>query len=360
MIRSSKAALIQPTAPIPHEDWNTAVEEYRRNRPLICGSRAEGGWRHPWKPLIEWDDNRAAWTVNIKPGFVNAGEVEVTMDLDASPEATQIRAKNDPGILVGPSRVRARLSEEPNIPISAWRKIGADADATGLTLNATGTGGTVNYESVHPFFLSMGVGAPPLVTYSTTSGRRDVLNGEDRSEDRLLRAVEVVLEKQRQSVTAEWTVGEVRGGGSIAQFDVVYAGGVEIREEPFITIRTSYSPPVPQDPIERLRGNWQDDGRDELHIATLYLVSLPGADHGSEPDASWEAFHQSHVFWNLNHATNILPVTQEPEPLRFPIPLANDIARGIIDSIVDSLNDRYDAAVEFVTNRSLEGRFWTT
>ena len=359
MIRSSNASIIKPVVPIPHEDWNAAFDELRRNRPLVCGSRLDGGWRHPWKPALEWDDNLALWRVDIKPGFVSGEEVEVTMRLSEAPDITAIRAKSDDSILVGTDRVRTRLTEEPGIPIREWRRIGADADPTGLAINASGTGGTVSYESVHPFFKAMGAGVPPTVTFSTTSGTRELIDNTDRSEDRLLRAVEVVLNKERPSATSSWTLGNGSFGGSVAQFDVIYASTI-VRESPYLTISPRYSPRSAQDPVERLRGNWQDDGRDELHIATLYLISPPGADHGSEPDYDWSPYHQSHLFWNVNHAANILPVTSEPEPLRFPIPLANGIGQPLINTIVGNLNDRYDAALEFITNRSLEGRFWTT
>ena len=358
ILRSSKVAVIKPVVPIPYEDWNTAFDELRRNRPLICGSRADGGWRHPWKPSLEWHDNTAFWRVNIKPGYVSGREVEVTMPLDDTPEITQFRAKDDESILVGASQVRARLSEEPGIPIHEWRRIGPDSDPTGLRINETGTGGTVSYETVHPFFLSMGVGTPPNVTYSTTTGRRELVDNVDRSEDRLLRAVEVVLSQERPSVTSEWSFGA--GNGTIAQFDVVYAGAVKIRESPYISIRKTYTPKAAQNPVERLRGNWQDDGRDDLHVCTLYLVSPPGAEHGSEPDDTWSPFHQSHLFWNVNHGANILPVTEEPAPLRFLIPLAGGVGQLLIDTLIGDLNDRYDAALEFVNNRSLEGRFWST
>lgn len=358
MIRSSNAAVIEPRVPIPHEDWNRAFDELRRNRPLICGSKAGGSWRHPWKPSFEWEDNHAFWRVTIQPGFVNAKEVEVAIPLYSAPESVQLRAKGDDSTLVGADRVRARLSEEPGIPVTSWRKIGPDSNATGLTLNETATGGTVNYESVHPFFLAMGVGTPPNVIFSTATGPRTLAENIDRSEDRLLRAAEVVLYQDRPSVTSEWSLAP--GDGSIAEFDVVYAGVVTVRSDPYIAILPSYSPPVAQDPIERLRGNWQDLGRDELHIATLYMVSPPGADHGSDPDADWSPFYQGHVFWNLNHAHNMLPVTEEPTPLKFNVPLAGGIGQLMIDTIVGDLNDRYDAAMEFVTSRSLEGRFWTT
>lgn len=360
MLRTSNIPTINPKLPIPHEDWNMAVEEYRRNRPLVCGSKADGGWRHPWKPSLEWDGTLEVWRVTIKPGFVNGGEVETVMNLSESPDLTKARAKADESILIGKTRVAARLSEEPGIPIRAWRSIGPDANSTGLTLNSTATGGTVNYESVPAFFLAMGVGGPPVQKFSTTSGITTQVGGTDKSDERLLRAVEVVLVKSRPAVISEWTLGAGLNDNSIAQFDVVYAGAVEVDETPRIDVRTSYSPLDPQDPLDRLKGNWQDEGRDELHICTLYLVSPPGADLGSKPDSTWDTFHQSHVFWNLNHATNILPVTEEPTPLRFPIPLANGIAQGLINSIVADLNDRYDAALEFVNNRSLEGRFWTT
>lgn len=353
MIRKSKAATIVPRVPIPHEDWNAAVEEFRRNRPLICGSRTGGGWRHPWYPELAWDEALGFWRVTIKPGFVNGGEVEVSMRASEAPQETRDRLGDE-------GRIQARLSEEPAIPVREWRSIGPDAEPVGFTTNASGLSVTANYESVTPFFAALGVGSPPSRTISAASGERTEVATTDRSQERLLRACDIVLRVQRPAAAAQWKITGDPLAGSVAEFDVVYAGAVQVDANPQIIVTPDYAPDPEPDPAKRLLGEWEDAGRDELHIATLYLVSQPGARRGSVPDGTWEPYHQSHVFWNVNHGNRALPV-QQGESLRYAAPaLAGGAASAIIATIVASLADAYDAAIEFVVNRGLEGRFWST
>ena len=350
--------MIEPKVPIPHSDWNLAVEEFRRNRPLICGSRAGGGWRHPWYPDLTWDAALNLWRVTVKPGFVNAGEVEVSIPEREAPAPTIARSILDPSIKIGELNLLARLSEEPSIAIRRWRSIGPDADPIGAVSNPADLSSKVTFESVHPFFKLLGVGAAPERTISAVGGIRETQR-HDASEDRLLRAAEIVLRVPRPATTAQWVFGDP-SSGSVAEFNVTYAGSVETDRAPQLTVEPEFNPdPIP-DPVQRLLGNWQDSARDELHIATLYMVSMPGAKPGSIPDATWEPYYQGHVFWNVNHGHRILPVLDQPS-FRYLAPaLALSSASLILASLVAPLNDAFDAALEFVRNRTLDGRFWTT
>jgi hypothetical protein len=343
--------------PIPHSDWNAVVEEFRRNRPLICGSRTGGGWQHPWYPNLEWDDLLQTWRVTIKPGFVNGREIEVSVRELEAPPVTVARAESDSSIRIG-ANILARLSEEPAISVRRWRSIGPDAEPIGAVTNPTSLSARITFESVHPFFLSLGVGVAPQRTISMTGGINEVQR-HDSADDRLLRAAEVVLRVPRPATTAQWIFGDP-ASGSVAEFNVNYAGSVATDRAPQITVEPEFNPDPESDPVQRLLGNWQDSGRDELHIATIYLVSPPGADLGSAPDATWESYYQGHVFWNVNHGHKILPVLDQPS-LRYVAPaLALSSASTILASLVSPLNDLYDAALEFVRNRTLDGRFWTT
>ena len=357
MIRTSRAATIDPRLPIPHSDWNAVVEEFRRNRPLICGSRSGGGWRHPWYPDLNWDETLKTWRVTVKPGFVNGGEIEVSMPEREVPSSTATRAVLDPSIRIS-TNLLARLSEDPAISVRRWRSIGPDAESIGTLTDPVNLSAKIQFESVHPFFASLGVGAPPERTISMIGGIKE-LQRHDTSEDRLLRAAEVVLRVPRPATTAQWVFGDP-ASGSVAEFNVTYAGAVATDRAPQLSVEAEFNPDPEPDPVERLRGNWQDSGRDELHIATLYLVSPPGADLGSAPDATWEPYYQGHVFWNVNHGHRILPVLEQPS-FRYIAPaLALSSATMIIGSLVSPLNDLYDSALEFVRNRTLDGRFWTT
>lgn len=356
----SRVDFIQPKLPLSAEDWNIAVDELRMNLPLVVGGKTSGGWTHPWKPSALWDKDIEMWRIAVKPGFVNGSEVEVVMPFDHAPTETQLRVEEG-------DRVRAWLSEEPYVAIAPdrMRRIGPDGDPTG----ASGPGGLagalfgseLDFEEVHPFFRSLGVGDSPSTSFVPLSGfQTEQRNPEDLENDRLLRRVEIVLTQERFGTATEWTVGGPIGGISIAEFSVIYTNAT-YRESPYIQFFKEWVPPLPGDDSERIQGNWEDTPYDQIKIADVYFVSPPGAALGSEPDGSWEPYYQNHVYWNLNHRTNILPVQSEPDPLILNIPpLAGGITNAFFDTYIAINNDLTTAAFEYLNNRTLEGRFWTT
>ena len=101
----SRLKFIKPTVPIPAVDWNVAVDELRRNRPLTVLASESGGWGHPWKPKAEWNADELRWEFSIKPGFINGQDVEVDLE-DATVKLT------DDGVM---------------IPVPALRRMGEDA-----------------------------------------------------------------------------------------------------------------------------------------------------------------------------------------------------------------------------------------
>ena len=171
---------------------------------------------------------------------------------------------------------------------------------------------------------------------------------------------DLVLKQERLGTASDWTLGGANGGVSIAQFDVTYTN-LDFRKNAFISTTPKYVTPIPTDPSARLRGDWQDPSVDELLLATIYLVSPPGAKPGSNPDFSWTPYYKNYVFWNLNHTTNLIPVQGDPNSISIQVPtLAGGVANTIFDAYIATNNDAYDAALEFLNNRTLEGRFWST
>lgn len=362
----SRTSRIEPKVPIPAKDWNTALDEFRQNRPLIVGTGLSGTWTHPWRPTAKWDFDSNEWRVSIKPGFVNARfghHVEVILDEDRAPEATVARAQADDSVYVGEDRVRARLIEKPEVPVNAdrMRKIGPDAESTGIETNSDGFSGEVTYEPVPSFFKALGVGDPPSQSFDLLSG---ITNGsslsQDSSQERYLRAFDIVLKQERPSATADWTFGSGdTGGESFYQFDVTY-GNLNYRRNAYLTFTPKHSLPITLDLGDRLRGVVNDSGVDEVKIATVYFVSPPGYARDSDPDASWTPYYKNYVYWNLNHETNLLPAQVTPSPISFPVALAGGVGNAAINLFLAENNDAFDAASELLRSRNLEGRFWTT
>src|SRR4029078_4955919 len=70
----------------------------------------------------------------------------------------------------------------------------------------------------------------------------------------------------------------------------------------------------------------KDTQRDEIHVATVWMVSPPGwtppldatADT-AQPDGTWEPYVEHKLFWNLNHASRLVlpPAGEKREPITF-------------------------------------------
>lgn len=339
---------IVPALPVSARDWNLVAEELRRNRPLRITPVTRGGWAHPWKTTQSWDNARARWSVSIKPGFVNGGEVEIELDADEAPEATVQR--------LGRAAVyRAYLTELParSVHPGEMRRIGPDGTPDGASASG------LTYEPVPPFFKAMGVGDPPGSRFDlATAEFTDILEpNRDRSQERLLRAYDIVLTQERLATTVRWAY---EGSVSAAQFDVVYANTGH-RELPYISIRKRHFDALDRaDALDLLGGLDEPDPQDEIKIATCYLVSPPGAEPGSDPDGTWGAFAKHGAFWNINYSTNILPTRAAYEPVTFDLPLAGGVSQQAVNTLLATNNDALDAATEFLNGRRLDGRFWTT
>ncbi len=265
---------------------------------------------------------------------------------------------------------RPVLTDEPPIPVptNTLRKIGSDADP--ISTEATLTGASIQFEEVPEFFQALGVPEAKNVELDALTGgvleTIDLLEDqEDGSQERRLRAVDFILTQERLGTASEWSVGGAEGGVSIASYDVIYTN-TDFRRLPYIKRVTRYVPPPPQPPPtaqQRLSGlpPSEEIPKDTRVISTMYLLSPPGTPKGADPDSSWSAYASHQLFYNLNHATNLLPVASRPNPITFPVAglLAGGVAVGVVNNILAELNDRFDSILEFLNNREIKGTWWT-
>lgn len=346
---------------LSHRDWMDAVEVYTRSRPLIVKGDYTGSWRHPWHTVCRWNLEREEWEMNINAGFVhgtNGAEVEIKTLTETAPEATLERIGKTED-----KTVNAYLTEEPFVSVkpSSLRAIGPDAEPTGTT--SRGLTLSINYEAVPEYFVALGVGTTPKQELSLTGGFTETFNLADQENEkdirRLLRATELNLSVDRLAASTSWTQG-AGIDGTYAQFDVGYAADPSFNDNAQVYFSREFKPQA-QTPFEdRLQGNWQDDPFDKLHLATIYFMSPQGAKDGAAVDGTWQPFIKHRIFWNLNHTTNRLKPPPESTNLIVPIPLAGGIAQPLANTITAALNDSFDAISEFLSNRGLEGRFWST
>lgn len=328
--------------------WNALIDRLRRDQLLGCTVLQRGSWKHPWQVTPTWDPERERWVAAIHPGFVNGLDAEVQVREDEAPLETLERLDIDPKNAAG-GRVDAWLTETPQLPLYQWRSIGRDAMPTSVSVSGF-ENIVASYEAVPDFFLALGAGEPPEGFFSPVGTKGGT---------RLLRATEIVLHKDRITTGTDWTFG-AGVDGTFAQFNVIYRLPPGARERAYIRTTAKYEPPQRPDALERLRGNWEDVSYDPLHLSTVYLLSPEDTPAGSEPGPEWSPYVKHRVFWNLNHAVSFEPPTTRHENITMFTGLAGGVADGLINQMLATINDQNAALSEFLGNRTIEGRYWTT
>jgi hypothetical protein len=147
---------------------------------------------------------------------------------------------------------------------------------------------------------------------------------------------------------------------TIFQFGVDTITAPNARKRAYIRLLSKYTPPPPvTDPLARLMGDWSDPTRDELHLATVWMVSPLGAEYYKAPDASWTPYLQHRVFWNLNHAAKRLPPPLKSENLTLSTGVALGTGDRVNEFLLSLVNDANSALAQFIGRNTIEGRFWT-
>lgn len=316
------------------EEWHEAIEIYRRVRPIYVKSARRGSWRHPWEIAASWSDEREAFQLAVRPGFVNGDDVETSDG--------EIIARGGK-LTIDPQRMRA---------------IGPDSQPVGSTGDSARR--DFSFEPVPQYFAALGVGEAPDLSLSSLGLETTIDITARDPERRLLRAIDVVLTVDRPALIPQVTVG-AGVDGSFVQLDASYGLADGARSRPYLTTETRFEPAAELvRTFANLLGEQGDDGRDRLKIATVYLMSPPGAEYGSDPTEAWQPFASNDVFWNLNHALNRIPQRPEDDRLTFLTGLAGGSAELQINTTLAADNDNFDAARDFLAARDIAGRFWTT
>ena len=182
-------------------------------------------------------------------------------------------------------------------------------------------------------------------------------------EERILRACDVVLYKDRLSTRATWDTGIAGVTETVLQFNVDYVSPIlGIDRLAYLRVMPEYVPPLPKEIGDKLGGEWQDEPRDALKLSTIYLRSQPGAAPDEAMDATWTMHAKHDVFWNLSYGVNITQRDIKSENLQFPLifALAGGVGAPLVQNILATLNDKQDAIAEFLAARTVTGVFWST
>lgn len=324
-------------------DGRALIDWVRRWRPLRVMVERAAGFVHPWQCAGRWRlgrqrGGRGRWEVRVAPGYVNGCEVEARgfrLEEDEVPTATLER-----GELFSPW-----LSESPwlPLPVDRWRNVGAD--------DATGDGGPVP-----EYFLRRGV--PPRDGSGTAGTAQAILGDagpEGRAAVRRLRACDVVLRMPRPRVELR-VQGDADG---LAALVVTLASPGE-EDGPWISAGAgAFQEEAPPNLQEQLATGEVDTGTDAIRVATLWLLSPPGAGWGSSPDETW-TFHAEHgLFWNLNHAARAEVSAIPPLRLSLGVPLAAGIGQSLVDDVLAGINQQDAEVAAFLSAGNVTGEFWT-
>ena len=106
--------------------------------------------------------------------------------------------------------------------------------------------------------------------------------------------------------------------------------------------------------------NAGDEQADELKLATVWIVSPPGAASEDVPDHTWTTYPQHFVFWNLQHASRLIPPTTPSEPLTLHTGLAGGVGDRINDAMLCFVTDQQAEAEAFFGQADARGIFGST
>lgn len=331
--------------------WNDLVRWWFRNRIERVTVLPTPQWRHPWYTTCRWDLSEEVWTAEIHPGFCvsETGEGEPSMRTRASlvSRETLDRLEIEPADADADLRVDAWLSESPRLALNAdvFRPVGTDADTGGNSL-----------EAVPQEFLDRGVMGPQvLVTEAGEATLRIDGPVADRASARLLRACDLVLHHDRLALSPAVSIE-----GDTAVVDLTLAPPPGREASPYVVPTRKYDAPPAIDAASVLTGGATDPGTDTVPIATVWLLSPRGAKPGSDPDESWSAHVEHHLFWNVAYVTRQSADYVNPTRIELPLPdLGLGTLGGVGQRFAEAINKNLaelEAASAQVLN---EGRFLT-
>lgn len=311
--------------------WNQTIARILRNRILGVTVLDGASFIHPWRCAPVWQPALKLWTTTVRAGFVNGDEVVAQTPAEIAPlEAIERTGKKE-------GSVPAWLSEGGSLVIRAWRKIGLDS---------------LSDEPVPEYFLARGVAPKRQISVDADTLEVTVIEQAIDPKRRLLRAADIVLRIPRPAADLAFD------GDSITLRYLAPQG------EPTVLAQAKYDPaaeaPIP--PTLSILEGWSDTPYHPVHLATVYLVSPPGAPEGSDPDGTWSPAAAHRVWWNLGHHATLPEPQISPDaiglsPAAF---LAGGAGGRIITGLTDQINQQAFAEEALLAGlTAIESRIWT-
>jgi hypothetical protein len=322
---------------------------------VIVSGDANSLWRHPWFINARYEfkeDGTGEWRAFIWPGFVNGRDGYITMPADW-PDGTppdEDASEHDVPLTDDPT---------PYLILGGWRN---PLMSESLSASASGQLIASAAEGYPKFFEKLGVKAAAKGGDITKPG---ALEGEfEETRTREIRALDVVLAKARIGTRLQIDVHDPLVDAQTESISTVFLNDALRTTGGRAKLRavSKYQPPEEQS-LALMYGtllNAGDAQYDELKMATVWIVSPLGAASDDEPDATWTPYSQHFVFWNLQHASRLIPPKAPNPPLQLFVPLAGGIAQPVINALLSFVNDRNAEAEAFFGQADARGIFWST
>jgi len=306
-----------------------------------CISMQGATWHHPWFTAAYWWPAQKQWVAVVRPGFLNGRAPCVS--------TTAERMKSTPSFLA---------------PITAWDGAADIAQAAQLATDDEYAALGPNTQIYVPLyrnplltlsFRELGGVDGPIPKYFTRrgvtadSGRR-VVSGD------------VVLHQPRLALTSQisYPTDLVLGSSIVTQ--TLGERAPASNDTLKVVAMPQINPPENYDPgTGDLVRSYEEQTWDELLIATVFLVSPPHAT--GNPDGSWIPAVQHALFWNLHWTQpRLQPIPSAAIPgslsASFSV-LAGGAGQLVINSLVASINDMTNEAINITVANSMAGTFWT-
>jgi hypothetical protein len=222
-----------------------------------------------------------------------------------------------------------------------------------LRWRAAGTDGSSELP-VPQFFLDRGVQPAPEINLELLEA--GVFQTTPRQPgSRLLRSCDLILHQPREALTSDIQLqpGLATGFSNVQQT----LGLASPPPEDQLRILVGTFTPTPG--IDPTRLDFTEATWDEVLVCTVYLLSPPNAEAGSQPDGTWLPFVRHALFWNLQHDQPRLRWFDSDPTIPFIPPLAGGAAQLVVNILTASLNDGLQDALNRITGESRAGTFWT-
>ena len=346
------------------------------NNPLgdSVSMQKPGVWRHPWFTVAKWMPLKKAWCAFVVAGFVNgvapmvrttAGDLREARGTffgqlaDARTGAAElaqlallaIGGSADAG-LDDSASLDVPLYQNPPISMNEWRNIGWDGSA-----------------AVPQYFQDRGVSKPKAAASANTETGISI-NADNLTPpagNRLLRACDIFLHQPRAALTSQISIepGLLTGVSNVTQT----LGVREQASGDTLKIQTGTYEDLQQDKLNftqdpnLVASNYEEKNWDQIPVSTVYLMSPPDAAADAKPDATWQAFAQHNLFWNLSWAQPQLRTVITTDAFGALTATVAHLGSGAgsfaVNFIAASINDATQSAFNILTAQSLAGSFWT-